>query len=69
MMGALIRRVEILAAEKRREQVRRLAARMQELVGDESVETIDGRIVVSGRGILKRWLNDPALRFFSSGLK
>ena len=69
MMSGLIRRAELLAAAERRRQVRRLASRMKEMLGSGSVEVVDAAVVATGRGLLKRWLIDPGLRFLSSGLK
>jgi len=69
MMDGLIRRAGMLAAAAQRRQVRRLAARMAELLGSGAVEIVDAKVVVRGRGLLKRWLSDPGLRFLSGGLK
>ena len=69
MMDGLIRRAEMLAAAAQRRQVRRLAARMAELLGSGAVEIVDAKVVVRGRGLLKRWLSDPDLRFLSGGPK
>ena len=69
MMDELIRRAEMLAGAEQRRQVQRLAARMKEMLGNGSVEVVHGQVVANGRGLLRRWLIDPGLRFLSSGIK
>jgi hypothetical protein len=69
MMERLTRRVEALAATEQRRRVQLLAARMREMLGSGSVEILDAQVVASGRGLLRRWLIDPGLRFLSSGPK
>jgi len=69
MMEELMRRVEMLAAAEQKQQAQRLAGRMKEMLGSGSVEVLDTQVVGSGRGLLRRWLIDPSLRFLSSGLK
>lgn len=69
MMEGLIKRIETLAAAEQRGRVQRLAAQMKTMLGSGSVEVLDAQVVVSGRGLLRRWLIDPGLRFLSSGLK
>lgn len=69
MMNELIRRAEMLAAAHQRRQVERLSARMKEVLGTSAVDIVDARVVVRGRGLIRRWLIDPGLRFLSSGFK
>lgn len=69
MMERLTRRVEALAAAEQRRQVQMLAGRMKEMISGASVEVFEARVIVAGRGLLKRWLIDPALRFLSTGFK
>jgi hypothetical protein len=69
MMERLMRRVEMLAAAEQKRQAQRLAGRMKEMLGSGSIEVLDTQVVGSGRGLLRRWLIDPSLRFLSSGLK
>jgi hypothetical protein len=69
MMDGLTRRAELLAAAEQRRQVRRLAARIAESFGVDAVEIGDAGVVIRGRGLLKRWLIDPGLRFLASGIK
>jgi hypothetical protein len=67
MMRNLVNRAQAIARAEQRRQVLRIAARTRELVSDASIEVEEARILVSGRGIVKRWLIDPSLRFLSGG--
>jgi hypothetical protein len=69
MMERLMRRAEALVEEARRAKVAAVAARLRTLLGDASVEVEEARVLVRGRGLIKRWLVDPSLRFFAGGLK
>jgi hypothetical protein len=69
MMDRLQLRAGQLAAERQREKVTEVAARLSALLGDGAVETREARVLVRGRGIVKRWLIDPDLRFLGGGLK
>ena len=66
-MDSLIDRAELLAAAEQRRQVQRLASRLKDMLGEGSVATDGAQVVVRGRGLIKRWLLDPRLRFLSSG--
>ena len=69
MMAELMRRGEEIARVRQRETVSRVAGRLQALLGDAAVEIEDARVLVRGRGLIKRWLVDPALRFLAGGLR
>jgi hypothetical protein len=69
MMDALMRRAELLAASEQRRRLASLAERMREMLGRASVEIVDAKVVVSGRGLVRRWLTEPGLRFLASGFK
>jgi hypothetical protein len=69
MMRRLANRADSIARAEQRRQLLRIAERTRELVRDASVEVEEARILVRGRGIVKRWLIDPSLRFLSSGLR
>jgi hypothetical protein len=69
MMRNLVNRAESVARAEQRRQLLRIAARTRELVRDAAIEVEEARILVRGRGIVKRWLIDPSLRFLSSGLR
>jgi hypothetical protein len=68
MMERLAQRGEALAREAQRRSVARLAQRFRVLFGVQAVQTDDAQVVVNGRGLMRRWLVDPALRFLSGGL-
>ena len=68
-MGDLTRRAEELARAEQQRKVAEIAERLKSLVRGASVQVEDAQILVSGRGLLKRWLTDPSLRFLSGGLK
>ena len=65
MMSALLKRGEELARAAQVQRVRQVAGRLKELVRGVSIETDEARVIVSGRGLLKRWLIDPQLRFLA----
>ena len=65
MMSLLQRRMERLARAEQRRQIARLAARWTEQLRGARVEVMADKIVITGRGLVQRWLVDPALRFIS----
>lgn len=69
MMENLLARGEQIAAEAVARQVQRTARQLRALFGSPAVGIDGTEVLVSGRGILKRWLVDPALRFLSGVLK
>jgi len=69
MMENLLRRGEELASAGQRRKVRDVAEQLQTILGSAGVRVDDTDVVVSRRGIIKRWLQDPSLRFFAGGLK
>lgn len=69
MMEALVSRGERLALEAQRRKVAEVAAQLRAIVGGASVAVEEARVLVSGRGIIKRWLIDPSLRFLAGGVK
>jgi len=68
-MAALIRRAEELALARQRAKVQAVAEKLKALLGDAAVEVDEALVLVRGRGIIKRWLIDPSLRFLAGGLK
>jgi hypothetical protein len=69
MMARVLRRGEALARERQRERVRELSERLKGMFGEGAVEVEEARVLVRGRGIVKRWLIDPSLRFLAGGFK
>ena len=67
MMEQLFRRAEDMGRARRTRRVAELTARLRELLGEGSVQADEGRILVRGRGLVKRWLGDPSLRFLNGG--
>ena len=65
MMSELLKRGEELAREAQVQRLTQVAGRLKELVRGISIETDEARVIVSGRGLLKRWLIDPQLRFLA----
>ena len=69
MMARLFERGEALARERQQLRLRELSGRLKGLFGESAVEVEEARILVRGRGIVKRWLIDPSLRFLAGGFK
>jgi hypothetical protein len=69
MMDALQSRGEKLARDGQQRKVAEVAAQLRAMFGSAAVQAEDARVLVSGRGIIKRWLIDPSLRFLIGGLR
>jgi hypothetical protein len=69
MMNNLIERAEARAQAAQRRKIAEVAARLREIIRGASIEVEEARILVRGKGLVKRWLIDPSLRFLSGGLK
>jgi hypothetical protein len=65
-MIGLQQRAERLARARQQREVERVARLFGELLGAHNVEALPNQVVVSGRGIMRRWLVDPALRFWGN---
>jgi hypothetical protein len=63
MMERLMARGEKIAAKRRKREVGRVAERMRTLLGSGPVDALEAQVLVRGRGLIKRWLYDPRLRF------
>jgi len=68
-MENIIARGGELARDLRERQVRAVAQRLRTAFGDRAVEVEQERVLVRGKGITKRWLIDPSLRFLAGALK
>lgn len=64
-MGKLVSRGETLARAAQVRRIQGICDRLKEVVRGVAIGTDEARVIVSGRGLLKRWLSDPALRFLS----
>jgi hypothetical protein len=62
-------RGEELAREARARRVTTVAEHLAMLFGKGAVEVEDARVLARGRGMARRWLVDPNLRFLSGGPK
>jgi len=69
MMARALKRAETLARDRQRERVRQLSERLASVFGQGAIEVEEARVLVRGRGIVKRWLIDPSLRFLAGGFK
>jgi hypothetical protein len=65
----MLRRGEEIARAAQRRRVQQVAFYLRNVLGSASIEVEEARVLVRGRGIVKRWLIDPSLRFLSGGLK
>ena len=68
MMSELQRRGEALARLAQRRKIEAVGAQLRAMFGSAAVEVEEARVLVRGRGMIKRWLIDPSLRFLSRGL-
>ena len=69
MMSALLARGEALARAGQQAKVQQVADKLRSVFGSAAIQAEEAQVLVSGRGIIKRWLIDPSLRFLSGGLK
>jgi predicted NBD/HSP70 family sugar kinase len=69
MLAGLLSRGEELARDQLQRKVTDVAAQLRAIVGNAAVSVEDARVVISGRGIVKRWLTDPTLRFLTGAVK
>jgi hypothetical protein len=69
MMNDLVQRGEELARQKQQERLEAVAPQLRAVFGAAAVQVDEAEVLVSGRGLVKRWLLDPSLRFLDGGLK
>ena len=69
MMDRLMKRAEELARAAQQRKVASVAETLRAMLGAIVVQAEDAQVVVSGRGLMKRWLVDPSLRFLGRGVK
>jgi predicted NBD/HSP70 family sugar kinase len=69
ILSSLIARGEALAGEQLQKKMQEVATALRTVFGSAAVTVEDGRVIVGGRGLVKRWLNDPAVRFLSGGIR
>jgi hypothetical protein len=69
MMEKLAAGGEQLARSAQEQRVQEVAQQLRTIFGSAAVEVQEARVLVRGRGMIKRWLIDPSLRFLGGGLK
>jgi hypothetical protein len=65
----MIARAEQLAQDAQQRKLQQVARQLRAIFGSAAIEVEEARVLVRGRGIVKRWLIDPSLRFLAGGLK
>jgi len=68
MLANLRKRGDELARLQLQKKLLDVAAQLRAIVGSSAVSIEDSRVLISGRGIVKRWLTDPALRFLTGAI-
>lgn len=63
MMEKLVQRGEEIAREAQARELGRVAEQLRTLFGGASVDVEDAQVIASGKGMMRRWLSDPRLRF------
>jgi hypothetical protein len=63
MMADLVSRGARLAAQRQRQRIDRVAAELRKVFSDAAVVIDEAHVLVRGKGLIKRWLVDPNLRF------
>ena len=69
MMDLVMARGERLAVDRQRLKTGQVAEQLRSIFGSAAVEVEEARVLVRGRGIIKRWLIDPSLRFLIGGFR
>ena len=69
MMERLIAAGERAARDAQTSMIENVTRHLRTMLGDGAVEAGDTQVLVRRRGIAKRWLVEPGLRFLSRGLK
>ena len=69
MMEKLAARGNDVALRVQEQKVQRVAQQLRTMFGGGAVDVEEARVLVRGRGMIKRWLTDPSLRFLGGGLK
>ena len=68
-MANLAKRGGEIARAAQQRRVRAVADQLRSILGSGAVEVEEARVLVRGRGMIKRWLMDPSLRFLAGGWK
>jgi hypothetical protein len=67
MMARASAFAERLARAREGRVAERVGRRFADVIGEGSVEIDGGEVRLSGKGLLRRWLTDPRLRFARDG--
>ena len=65
MMQSVVAWAERRARIQARQRAGQIAERMRAILRGASVEATETGVIVSGRGLVRRWLIDPELRFLA----
>ena len=69
MMEKLVSRGDEIARTAQQQKIGEVARQLRALFGNGPVEVEEARVLVRGKGMIKRWLIDPSLRFLAGGMK
>lgn len=69
MMEKLLSRGTELASQVQQQKLHSVARQLHTIFGNAAVQFDSDQVVISGKGILKRWLTDPAVRFVPGALR
>lgn len=69
MMDNLLRRGEELASAAQKRKLDEIAQELRAMFGSAAIDVQEAAVLVRRRGLVKRWLVDPGLRFLSKGLR
>ena len=69
MMETLLARGEAIGARAQGQRMQRAAKTLRSIFGSAAVVVDGTQVRVSGRGLVRRWLVDPAVRFLAGGMK
>jgi hypothetical protein len=64
-MRQLIERAGGMARKTQRRRIAGIVRRAQEEVQGVRVQAQESAVVIKGQGLIRRWLEDPALRFLA----
>ena len=68
-MARLAERGSQIARDAQQRRLREVADQIRAILGSGAVEVEEARVLVRGKGIIKRWLIDPSLRFLAGGME
>lgn len=63
MINRFVERAEAVARKRQRRRIERILSAIEDRASGVSAEATASTIVLSGRGLVRRWLSDPSLRF------